>query len=267
MTGFIYDIKRFTLHDGPGIRTTVFFKGCPLFCSWCHNPESISFQPIKWKQERHLDGRCFIEHETIGHDISSEELLCAIQRDQHFYRESGGGVTFSGGEPLSQPTFLLEMLYLCQNAGIHSCVDTSAFASQDDFSLVAEQCNLLMIDLKHADDAQHLRFTKVSNKIIINNIKSIKHLSTPVWLRLPMIPGFNMDPQSWNGMLDLLDEIKSDQIKQIHLLPFHHTAAHKYLKCGMNDQMMEVESVQKSDLLSYYQQLSHRGWKKLFIGG
>jgi len=267
MTGFIFDIKRFTLHDGPGIRTTVFFKGCPLLCSWCHNPEGINFQPIIWTQERNLDGSIFLEQETIGRYVDADELFSSIRRDHNFYRESGGGVTFSGGEPLAQVPFLSELLTLCRTAGIHSCVDTSGYASKDDFFQIAQMCDLLLIDLKHANEAMHIKGSGVSNNIIINNIKNIKHFSTPVWLRLPMIPDFNMDTQSWNQMLTLLDEIKSGQISQIHLLPYHQTAAHKYQKCGMEYRMRETKSVHKTDLLPFYQQLSDRGWTQIFIGG
>ena len=267
MRGFIFDIKRFTLHDGPGIRTTVFFKGCPLHCGWCHNPEGMGFQPIEWVHERNFDGHAIAEKETIGYHIEVDELLLSIKRDRIFYNESHGGVTFSGGEPLAQAAFLLELLHRCKDEAIHSCVDTSGYASEADFSLIAQECDLLLIDLKHADDAKHFEATGVSNKIIINNIKNIKHLSTPIWLRLPMIPGFNMDNQSWDQMLQLLDEIRSDQIVQINLLPYHHIAAHKYIKCGMDFAMKETKSVQKSDLLQYQQQLDNKGWKKISIGG
>ena len=159
------------------------------------------------------------------------------------------------------------MLHRCKRAGIHSCVDTSGYAAQDDWLHIAEECDLLLIDLKHADEVKHHEGTGVSNKIIINNIKKIKHLPTPVRLRLPMIPNFNMDRQSWNQMLELLDEIKSDQIRQIHLLPYHQMGVHKYLKCNMEYRMKDAISVQKADLLPYYHQLSDRGWKKVFIGG
>ena len=267
MTGFIFDIKRFTLHDGPGIRTTVFFKGCPLHCFWCHNPEGISSQSIEWLNERNFDGRCVKEKEIIGRDVEVEEVFQIIKRDQNFYQESNGGVTFSGGEPLIQTPFLSEILQRCKTAALHTCVDTSGFASHEDFLHIAQKCDLLLIDLKHADEAKHFAGTGVSNKIIINNIKTIKHLSTPVWLRLPMIPDFNMDTQSWHQMLVLLDEIRSDQIKQIHLLPYHHIAAHKYQKCGLEYRMKETKSVQKDDLLPYYREMSERGWKQIFIGG
>ena len=267
MTGFIFDIKRFTLHDGPGIRTTVFFKGCPLRCAWCHNPEGISSHPIEWVKELSLDGRTVVEKETIGYYVKSDDLFRTIQRDNSFYQESGGGVTFSGGEPLVQAPFLAELLQHCKDAGVHSCVDTSGYAPLDVFLQIAQQCDLLLIDLKHADEAKHIEGSGISNKIIINNIKNIKHLFTSVWLRLPMIPGFNMDDQSWGQMLALLDEIGSNQIRQIHLLPYHQIAAHKYLKCSMEYRMADAKSVQRTDLLPYYNQLLDRGWKHIFIGG
>jgi pyruvate formate lyase activating enzyme len=125
----------------------------------------------------------------------------------------------------------------------------------------------LLIDLKHADEAKHIQGTGVSNKTIIDNIFNIKHLSVPVWLRLPMIPEYNMDNESWNQMLTLLDDIRSLQIKQIHLLPYHQISDHKYLKCNMKNKMKHAKSVNKADLLPYYQQLLDNGWKHVFIGG
>ena len=268
MTGFIFNILRFTLHDGPGIRTTVFLKGCPLHCTWCHNPEGISSLPIECEQIRNFDNCTFIERTVVGRYIGTEELLHTLTRDHNFYRESGGGVTFSGGEPLAQAPFLLNILQHCKKSGIHTCVDTSAYADNEYFIKIAINCDLLLIDLKHADDTKHIENTGVSNKKIIDNLKSIiHHVSTPVWLRLPMIPGFNMDHQSWMQMCTLLDQIKSEQIKQIHLLPFHRIADHKHIKCNTENKMKGISSVNNTELLPYYNQLLDRGWKKVFIGG
>ncbi len=264
--GFIFDIKRFAIHDGPGIRTTVFFKSCPLNCFWCHNPEGIDHRPSEWIQERTLDGRTFIEQETVGRYMSADEMFRIIERDRVFYRESGGGVTFSGGEPLVQPEFLLEMLRLCQEKGIHTCVDTSGYANEDVFMDVLRNCDLLLLDLKHADEKQHYEGTGVSNKLILNNLEKIKDAITPVWLRLPMIPGYNMDQTSWERMMALLEEVRSDNIKQVHLLPFHQAAAHKYMKCGRENKMSQAKTVSKQELIPYQEQLQSLGWS-VFLEG
>ena len=267
MIGSIFDVKRFTLHDGPGIRTTVFFKGCPLSCFWCHNPEGMDFKPVEWSQERIFDGRCFREKEIIGYEIATKELMQILLRDLSFYSVSEGGVTFSGGEPLSQSDFLLELLQLCKKAGIHTCVDTSGYASQEVFNRILSACNLLLLDLKHAVDEKHIAGTGQSLQPILNNIDIIKKCATPVWLRLPMIPDYNMDAESWNGMVSLLNKIRSPQIDQISLLPYHHIAAHKYLKCGMKYPTDGLRSVEKTTLQPYCNQLMDAGWKNVTIGG
>ncbi|MCL2502434.1 MAG: glycyl-radical enzyme activating protein [Bacteroidales bacterium] len=267
MRGCIFDVRRFTLHDGPGIRTTVFFKGCPLACRWCHNPEGIGFEPVEWVQERLFDGRCIKERETIGHYVEARELLQTIKRDSDFYRVSGGGVSFSGGEPLAQPDFLLEILQLCREAGIHTCVDTSGYAAPEVFERILPYCDLLLLDLKHAIDDRHIAGTGQSNQPILLNINIIKNHATPVWLRLPMIPDYNMDNESWSRMLECLDRLRMEQIRQISLLPYHRTAAHKYPKCGMNDPTAGLKTVEKTDLQPYYDQLTAAGWKHVTIGG
>ena len=159
MKGLIFDIKRFAVHDGPGIRTTVFFKGCPLKCAWCHNPESIGCKPLHINKEYKLNSRTYLKPEIIGREITEDELFAEIIKEQVFMDESGGCVTFSGGEPLLQHGFLLKMLEICKSNNIHTAVDTSLYSSWETIGKISESANLFLVDLKLIDDSKHQQYT------------------------------------------------------------------------------------------------------------
>ncbi len=227
--GIIFDIKRYAIHDGPGIRTTVFFKGCPLRCSWCHNPESyvLEPQPAMRRARCRLCRRC-IEicpqsaisltdgklvtdtekctvcgecaevcsagaREVIGRDVSAGEVLGELEKDVIFYDESGGGATFSGGEPLMQPDFLAECLTACRGRGIGTVVDTTLYAQWEVVERIAENTDLFLCDLKHMDPAEHLRMTGVDNDRILANIRRLADGGKEMIIRMPLIGGFNDD--------------------------------------------------------------------------
>ncbi|MBN1796638.1 MAG: glycyl-radical enzyme activating protein [Sedimentisphaerales bacterium] len=228
LKGVVFDIKRYAIHDGPGIRTTVFLKGCPLSCQWCHNPESILPQPepaIRFsrctlcgrcievcpenaisKNEDHVRtdfdkcircGKCVevcpaSAREIIGKEMSAEEVMAEVRRDILFYDESGGGVTFSGGEPLMQSEFLTAILEKCRNDNIHTAVDTTCYADESLVLEIAEKADLFLCDIKHIDPKKHLQFTGVDNKLILSNIKKLSE-TAEVIIRIPVIPGFNDD--------------------------------------------------------------------------
>jgi len=166
--GVLFDIKRFAIHDGPGIRTTVFFKGCLLSCWWCHNPESQS--PDIQRVVQPTDGS---PEKTVGERVTVSELLQRIEQDCLFYDQSGGGVTFSGGEPLAQPAFLLEMLERCGVHEIHRAVDTTGFAPSETLSEVALHTDLFLYDPKLMDASLHERFAGVPNENIIQHLRSL----------------------------------------------------------------------------------------------
>lgn len=183
--GTIFKIKKYALHDGPGIRTTVFLKGCPLSCRWCHNPEGIDPRPQTiWR--RTSSGRI---DETVGTVMGVDALINAIEKDVLFYDESGGGVTFSGGEPLSQPGFLEAVLTVCNHREIHAALDTSGFAPAAVLDRIIPRLQLVLFDLKIMDAMQHQRYTGVSNRIILENLKRIAGSRTPVRIRIPLVPG------------------------------------------------------------------------------
>jgi len=231
-SGILFDLRRYSVHDGPGIRTTVFFKGCPLNCLWCHNPESILPEPQPIKRCQQLNGQKEWIQEMVGRPYSAGEVMEVIGRDLLFFEESGGGVTFSGGEPLQQLGFLLELLALCREAGIHTTVDTSGHASAEAFKEVAALTDLLLFDIKTTDNKKHEEFIGVGNKLVISNFKSLNGKGPAVIVRIPVIPGFNSTLEEMQAISNLLKSSQA-RIEAVNLLPYHHLGRQKYEALGM----------------------------------
>ena len=247
MTGIIFDIKRFAVHDGPGIRTTVFLKGCPLRCSWCHNPESIEQSPCRVNRVLKLNGRSFTKEETIGYEISAENLFVELEKERVFMDESGGGVTFSGGEPLQQHGFLMEMLTICKTNGMHTAIDTSLFASWENVKAVSEFADLFLVDLKLVDSEAHSVHTGVPNERILENIRKLSALETSIIIRIPMIPNVTTSTENIRQSISFLQSLNG-KIKEIHLLPFHNTANEKYKRVGRENPFGQIQSLQKEEI-------------------
>lgn len=258
MDGIIFDIKRFAVHDGPGIRTTVFFKGCPLQCKWCHNPESIQSAPECYRKIFRLNGHEFTEDETVGYAISSRNLFAELQKEQIFMDESRGGITFSGGEPLFQPSFLTEMLALCRMAGWHTAVDTSFFSSWETIRQVARYTDLFLIDLKLMDDREHEKQTGVSNRIILENIRKLAGLHRTFRIRIPMIPGITATDENIRESIGFLKELDGP-VEAVDLLPFHNSAKHKYKRMLLGNHFEYVPSMQKEELTGFKNQFESAG--------
>jgi len=186
-TGIIFDIKKYAIHDGPGIRTTVFFKGCSMGCQWCHNPESknIGVQEFVVKDRVKKSTK----NKTVGYEISVYDIMEKIEKDRIFYDESDGGVTFSGGEPLVQIEFLLELLKSCKKSNIHTVVDTSGEANWKDFEKIINFVDLFLYDLKIINDELHKKYTGVSNKRVHSNLKELIVGENNIELHIPLIPG------------------------------------------------------------------------------
>jgi len=248
--GLIFDVKRFSIHDGPGIRSTVFFKGCPLSCSWCHNPESIlSFPSEVFHPSRCIScGRCSEgcysgARETVGRWVTASELLAEIEKDRPFYAESGGGVTFSGGEPLKQPGFLREMLALCAQRELSTVVDTSGFASWDSFRGVIDVCDLFLFDVKHIDPVKHLEFTGVDNGLILSNLSALISSGCSVIVRVPVVKGFNDDVCSMGEIVSFLAALPGAVV--VEPVKCHGYASEKYRDLGltMGDYVPSEESM------------------------
>jgi pyruvate formate lyase activating enzyme len=220
-SGTVFDIKEFTIHDGPGIRTTVFMKGCPLSCTWCHNPEGKSMQP---QVIRGLAGE-----RMAGQTYTAEQLAALLNRQADILRLNEGGVTFSGGEPLLQADFVAEVADLL--AGTHILLDTSGFGSQADFRRLAERCDLVYFDLKLIDPASHRRYTGCDNKPILENLKLLSSLDTPYVVRVPLVPGVTDTDDNLASIAQTVRVLPG--LLHVDLLPYNRAAGAKYEYAGM----------------------------------
>ena len=252
----VFDIQRFSIQDGPGIRTTVFLKGCPLSCGWCHNPESQApGREVMTLEHRcircgaHLEvcpggdnrsgcttcGRCVEACPTgarqmAGRPYEIEELTRIVLQDRPFYEESGGGVTFSGGEPLLHPEYLAAALEAARAHGLHTAVDTCGFASPGDLLAVARHTDLFLYDLKLIDPERHRQHTGVSNTIILQNLERLAREHGNLWIRIPVIPGVNDDDAAAGDAAAFLAPLPG--IREVHLLPYHLTGETKFARLG-----------------------------------
>lgn len=263
--GTIFDIKRFAVHDGPGIRTTVFFKGCPLSCQWCHNPESIDSKPVCIKKTSKLNGREFVNDEMIGYEVSPDALFDELKKEQVFMEESSGGVTFSGGEPLLQHEFLFEMLQLCKAQEMHTAVDTTLFSSWEIVGRMAEATDLFLVDLKLMDEQMHHFYTGVSNAVILKNIQNLVSGNVPLHIRIPMIPEVTTTPENIAASIVFLSELKG-RVEAVDLLPFHNTANEKYKRFRLENRFSGKHSVKKEELIQIKNQFQEAGFT-VKIGG
>jgi pyruvate formate lyase activating enzyme len=290
MAGIVFDIKKFSIHDGPGIRTTVFFKGCPLSCWWCHNPEGQSPEPelvlresrcircgaclgvcdqgaISWNDDVVFTDRekcvlsgacvevCYAEaREIVGREMTVAQVMAEIERDIAFYDQSGGGVTFSGGEPLLQRDFLLALLKACKGEDIHTAVDTCGFAPWETLDDIREHVDLFLYDLKLMDDAKHRKFTGVSNELILKNLQRLSAQGHDIFLRVPIIPGINDDAENIRQIGAFAAALP--HLNRVDILPYHRAAAEKYHRLNKiyglpetrppsNERMAEITQILK----------------------
>jgi len=241
MKGLIFSVKRYSINDGPGIRVTFFMKGCPLSCWWCHNPEGISPLPEKIELSEKVGEKEFVKIADAGKFISVDEILNILDKERIFIAQSGGGVTFSGGEPMQQPEFLLEALKASRENGYHTAVDTSGYSLPANYSAIIPYTDLFLFDIKHLDDDKHEKFTSVSNTLIINNFKMILDSGRDVMVRIPVIPGFNDDDVHLEKMKSFISENRADNLRKICLLPFHRIGSSKYKRMNIPDRMNGVE--------------------------
>ena len=232
MKANIFDVKRFAVHDGPGIRTTLFLKGCPLRCNWCHNPESQAESPVTLEIERKLNGGSVCRNLTYGENASVEELLDRLARDRIFFEESGGGVTFSGGEPLMQIDALEALLRGCKERGLHTTVDTCGYAPREHFEKILDLTDLFLYDLKIMDPEKHSRHTGVGNERILNNADFLLENGAGIIFRIPVLPGINTSEEELGAFNSFLRE-RIDMLSEVHLLPYHRIAEHKYKRLNM----------------------------------
>jgi len=220
----VFDIQGYSIHDGPGIRTTVFLKGCPLRCDWCQNPESQSTRPERLAE---ADGGV----RTVGRRMTAGEVFDEVAKDAVFYRGSGGGVTLSGGEPLAQPEFAGAILRLCREAGFHTAVDTSGHAPWRLAAPVFELCDLVLFDLKQLDTGRHRAATGVGNRTLLQNLRRLRDLDVQLWIRVPVVPGWNDDDSSLAAVTELVRS-ELELATPVFLLPYHPYGEGKYEALG-----------------------------------
>lgn len=254
--GRIFDIQKFSIHDGPGIRTIVFFKGCVLRCRWCCNPESQRYEI----ETMVTDGK----QKTIGRDVTVEEVLLDIDKDRPFYRRSGGGVTLSGGEALCQPDFGSALLLGLKENGYHTAMESMGCA---DFAVIERylpNLDLYLMDIKHMDAAKHKQFTGRSNELMLENAKRIAESDTQLIIRVPVIPGFN----------DTVGEIRAiaqftaglPGVEELHLLPYHRLGQDKYTGLGRDYLMGDVPPPTNETMGRLLEEVQRAGLKSQ-IGG
>jgi len=300
MTGLIFNIQRFSVYDGMGIRTTVFFKGCPLHCSWCHNPESLSLvREIALRSDRCIQcGDCmaickngaiyrengsYVIHRErclrcgecvdvcvadaralVGREMTVEEVMKEIRADASFFNQSGGGVTFSGGEPLLQHEFLLALLETCRMEGIHTTVDTTGFTSATILKSIAENTDLFLYDLKLFNDAMHREYTGVSNQIIFQNLKLLADWNKKVVIRIPLIPSLNDDEENIRALGAFVASLQ--KIQEIHLLPYHRSGIDKYQRIGMEYTLVTL-AIPNHEMLQSAERMLKQYVPQVIVGG
>lgn len=294
LKGLIFNIQKFSIDDGPGIRTVVFFKGCPLKCKWCSNPESQMFtKQILWDRNKCVHcktceksckykaikvgeervvvdkskcNKCLLcvnncpKHALSieGLDVTVDDVLKVVLQDMVFYEESNGGITLSGGEVMAQPEFSKAILIACKKRGIHTAIETTSYVDTETFVDVTQYADLLLCDIKHWDSEKHKKFTGVGNELIIKNIKAASDLGRNILLRLPVIPGFNDTLNDAKMFVDLLYELG---IASIQLLPFHQLGEYKYDQLGIEYEFKDKNALHREDLIEYKQVFVNAGIK------
>jgi len=261
----IFDIKRFAVHDGPGIRTTVFLKGCPLRCWWCHNPESQEREPVSVDIMRKVNGKSVPGKKVYGEQMEVDRVVEIVLRDIHFYEESGGGVTFSGGEPLMQPAELEQLLKASKMHGLHTIVDTSGYASWEQFEKIRSLTDLFLFDLKHMDPGFHKEYTGVDNGPILSNADQLLDKGATVIFRIPVIPGVNTIDSEVEGMVRFLKK-RAEKMTEVHLLPYHRIARGKYQRLKMEQHLADVAEPDEVLMSHLKEEFKHTGLE-VIVGG
>ena len=299
--GLIFDVKRYAINDGPGIRITIFLKGCPLSCDWCHNPESQSpsvqkmysnnkcigcMECVKACEQNActlgengiitdpnlcvLCGKCAEVCPTKATEMSGElqsvdQIMTAIEKEMIFFEQSNGGVTFSGGEPLMHSDFLIELLDACTAKNIHKVVDTTGFSKKESLLEVAKRTDLFLYDLKIMDSEKHKKYTGVPNEKILENLKMLSETGANINIRFPLIKGVNDDDKNINQTASFIASLPGNK-KKVNILPYHNIAAKKYEKLGGNYDSKGMEEPSKKSQQNTIEIFKNYGLEAI-IGG
>jgi len=282
-TGLIFDVKRYAINDGPGIRVVIFFKGCNLHCAWCHNPESISPKVEKMysRAKCMMCGECAavcpekaitLTSESIvtnpelcklcgkcaevcptkatemsGYVKSVDEIMAIIEKERMFFDQSGGGVTFSGGEPILHSEMLIELLDECGKRGIHRAIDTAGFVKTETLLEVAKRTDLFLFDLKMIDSENHKKWTNISNEKILENLKILAETGAKIFIRIPIIAGVNDDDENIENTAAFVAKLAGER-KPVNLIPYHNIAQTKYQKLGKGEDFKRMLEPSKEEL-------------------
>lgn len=301
--GAVFNIQRYSIHDGPGIRTTVFLKGCPLACLWCQNPESQLMKPqIFYNAERCVGcGRCItvcpvkaitvaetkvktdrelctgcgtcIEtcpeeaRELVGKTMTVEEVVEEVMKDDIFYQRSGGGITISGGEPFTQPFFSASILKLCKERNTHTAIETCGYAPWETVEKVLDYTDLVLFDIKHIVSQVHMRLTGVPNELILENAKRIWHeRHIPMWIRVPVIPGYNDSTDNIEALATFVVNELSPFV-QLHLLPYHRLGESKVQQLEQSGTGLVTDPPDENHMQLLKEVMEAKGMRKVLIGG
>jgi len=287
MKGIVFDIQRFTVHDGPGIRTEIFLKGCPLRCLWCSNPESqklhreLAFYPLRCigvdKCQKCIEicptnslvvegGMLQLDREVctdclkcaevcpsgalnvFGRLMTVDEVMAEIMKDLAFYRKSDGGVTISGGDPLVQCEFTLELLQRCREKRLHTCLETEGHARWEKLEVLLPYVDSMLYDIKHMDAKKHEAGTGASNELILDNLKKIASEGIPLILRTPVIPDFNDSEENIRATAEFISTHLKPAVRQFQLLPYHRLASQKYESLGLEYQLKSLRVPKREDI-------------------
>ena len=300
LTGMVFDIQRTSLHDGPGIRTAVFLKGCPLHCAWCHNPESqskdkqISFRPESCavcgdcvntcrhgahliQAGAHIYDRSLCEQcgdcvetclyealKLAGKQMTAGQVMAVVLRDRLFYEQSGGGLTISGGEPMLQPEFTLELLKAARVEGIHTCLDTCGWASRNAYEKIMPFVDLFLFDYKATDPDTHKKLTGVSNDLILSNLDFLAGQGASLRLRCPLVPGINATPEHLAGIAALSK--RYPQLDGIDLMAYHNVGNAKYERYGLENPLPNLPTTEDATKQVWLESLHALGCEKAALG-
>jgi len=298
ISGLITDIKKFAIHDGPGIRTTVFLKGCPLRCLWCHNPETQSDEPVLAYYVTNCIGcgqcmkacpagalsrgdegiiidrglctscgacACVCPAEAMvmhGREATVEEVLAEVEKDRPFYENSGGGVTLSGGEPLHQLAFAVGLMQAARESNLHTCLDTCGHVPWSAFEAIMPYTDLVLYDMKTLDDERHRQYTGCGNELILENLAALATAEVELLVRTPVVPGFNATADDMGAIADLLIGLRQASaafVPALELLPYHELGESKFERLGMTYELKGLKPPGKALMAELVQTVQDRG--------